>query len=159
MRMSADQQLVVCALGAEQYGLPIAQVREIVRYVEPRPVAADAAGVRGVISLRGRLLPVYDMAVRLGLVAGVSAPPPPSAKIVVIEAADELAGFVVDEVVEVRTVTAAQLEDVPVASATDDGRPASIARLGERLVLLLDPTTLLADSASLSVPSAPPIVA
>ncbi|HEX5146695.1 MAG TPA: chemotaxis protein CheW, partial [Conexibacter sp.] len=63
--MDAPDQLVVCALGAEQYGLPIGQVREIVRWVQPRPVAADEPGLRGVIGLRGRLLPVHDLGVRL----------------------------------------------------------------------------------------------
>jgi purine-binding chemotaxis protein CheW len=138
--MRAPGQLVVCALGAEQYGLPIAQVREIVRYVVPRPVAADDAGVRGVIGLRGRLLPVHDLGVRLGLAAATGVVPA-SAKIVVVEAGEELAGLLVDDVVEVATVAAEQVEEIP--AATHDGRPAAVAKLGERLVLLVDAGELL----------------
>jgi purine-binding chemotaxis protein CheW len=134
------RQLVVCSLGSEQYALPIAQVREIVRFAEPRPVAADADGLRGVIGLRGRLLPVYDLGVRLGL--GDPAEPGPQAKIVVVETADELAGIVVDDVVEVATVVDAQIEELSGSGA--GAVAATIAKLGDRLVLLLDPAALLA---------------
>jgi len=134
-------QIVVCALGDEEYGLPVGQVREIVRYTEPRPVASDVPWMRGVISLRGRLVPVHDLAARLGLVtspAGVrsrspegEAPVPPDAKLVIVETADEPVGVLVDDVVEVLTIDAAQLEPVPSGSG-------QIARVGDRLVLLLD---------------------
>ena len=66
--MSVPDQIVVCALGDEEYGLPVGQVREIVRYTTPRPVASDVPWMRGVVSLRGRLVPVHDLGVRLGLV-------------------------------------------------------------------------------------------
>lgn len=126
------RQLVVCALGAEQYGLPVEQVREIVRYAEPRPVASDVPWMRGVVSLRGRLVPVHDLAARLGLALDAAASaPPPSAKLVIVETASEPIGVLVDDVVEVLSVDEQQIEPVPSGS----GR---IARVGERLVLLLD---------------------
>jgi purine-binding chemotaxis protein CheW len=139
--MSASDQLVVCALGGEEYGLPVGQVREIVRYSEPRPVASDVPWMRGVVSLRGRLVPVHDLATRLGLTpaAGAGAPvaPPPTAKLVIVETASEPVGVLVDDVVEVLTVDEAQLEPVP----SGEGR---IARVGDRLVLLLDGDELAA---------------
>lgn len=129
------RQLVVCALGDEEYGLPVGQVREILRYSEPRPVASDVPWMRGVISLRGRLVPVHDLAARLGVTSPEGetgfTPPPPTAKLVIVETADEPVGVLVDDVVEVLTVSEAQLEPVPSGS----GR---IARVGDRLVLLLD---------------------
>ncbi|HKG03913.1 MAG TPA: chemotaxis protein CheW [Conexibacter sp.] len=125
-------QLVVCALGDEEYGLPVGQVREIVRYTEPRPVASDVPWMRGVISLRGRLVPVHDLAARLGLAtADATVSPPLDAKLVIVETADEPVGVLVDDVVEVLTIDASQLEDVPSGSG-------QIARVGDRLVLLLD---------------------
>lgn len=142
---TATRQLVVCALGDEEYGLPVGQVREIVRYSEPRPVASDVPWMRGVISLRGRLVPVHDLAVRLDLPgAAVTSPAggrsrspegetpvPPNAKLVIVETADEPVGVLVDDVVEVLTISDAQLEPVPSGSG-------QIARVGDRLVLLLD---------------------
>ncbi|MGN6188332.1 MAG: chemotaxis protein CheW [Conexibacter sp.] len=130
------RQLVVCALGGEQYGLPIEHVREIVRYSEPRPVASDLPWMRGVISLRGRLVPVHDLAVRLGLAAS-TATPPATAKLVILDTGEEPVGLLVDDVVEVLGVDEAQLEPVP----SGEGR---IARVGERLVLLLDGDELAA---------------
>jgi len=122
-----SRQLVVCALGAEEYGLPIEQVREIVRAVEPRPVASELPWMRGVIGLRGRLVPVHDLAVRLGVEARRGA----SAKLVIVETTADPLAVLVDDVVEVLRVEAAQIEPVPSGSG-------EIARVVERLVLLLD---------------------
>ncbi|HEU4703177.1 MAG TPA: chemotaxis protein CheW [Conexibacter sp.] len=132
--------MVVCALGAEEYGLPIEHVREIVRFSEPRHVASDVPWMLGVISLRGRLVPVHDLATRLGLVtspAGEARVLPSTAKLVIVETRDEAVGVLVDDVVEVLTVDEAQLEPVP----SGDGR---IVRVGDRLVLLLDGEELAA---------------
>jgi len=127
------RKLVVCALGAEEYGLPIEHVREIVRYTEPRHVASDVPWMLGVISLRGRLVPVHDLAVRLGVPSARGA----AAKLVIVDTGDEPVGVLVDDVVEVLRVDEAQLEPVP----SGEGR---IARVGERLVLLLDGDELAA---------------
>ncbi len=139
---SASQQLVVFALGAEEYALPIQQVQEIIRYSEPRAVASAEPWIRGVISLRGKIVPVFDLAVRLGLYAEAAA----EQKIVIVETGAGTAGVVVDEVEEVLTVDAAQLDEVPGAgSDAIDG----IAKLDERLVVLLSPDRLLAGLAEL----------
>lgn len=130
------RQLVVCALGSEQYGLPIEHVREIVRFSEPRPVASELPWMLGVISLRGRLVPVHDLAARLGLGSRPSARGS-SAKLVIVDTGDEPVGVLVDDVVEVLHVEESQLEPVP----SGEGR---IARVGDRLVLLLDGEELAA---------------
>lgn len=126
------RQLVVFSLGDEEYALPITQVQEIIRYAEPRAVSADAGWIRGVISLRGKIVPVCDLAARLGLAAERAR----SAKIVIVETAGGTAGVIVDEVEEVLTVEAEQLEAVPAAGADFID---AIAKIGDRLVVLLDP--------------------
>jgi purine-binding chemotaxis protein CheW len=127
-----SRQLVVFSLGEEEYALPITQVHEIIRYTEPRSVASSDPSVRGVISLRGKILPVYDLAIRLGVEhAEVS-----EAKIVIVETADDMAGVVVDDVEEVITIDGDQLDEAPTAGGRGiDG----IAKIGDRLVVLLDP--------------------
>jgi purine-binding chemotaxis protein CheW len=134
---SEARQLVVFTLGAEQYALPIEQVHEIIRYDEPRSVASPIAWVRGVISLRGRIVPVYDIAARLGIESKLS----DSTKIVIVEAGSETAGVIVDEVEEVLTVESEQFEEVPGA---DSELIDVIAKLGDRLVVLLKPSTIFA---------------
>jgi purine-binding chemotaxis protein CheW len=133
---SSTQQLVVFSLGSEEYALPIGSVHEIIRYTEPRSVVSDAAWIRGVIGLRGKIVPIYDLAARLGL-ALESEP----GKIVIVETGAEQVGVMVDDVEEVLTVSAEQLEDVP--SAHGDSIDA-IAKIGDRLVILLNPEGLFA---------------
>jgi purine-binding chemotaxis protein CheW len=137
--MSEDpnpRQLVVFTLGLEQYALPIHQVHEIIRYSEPRSVASRVPWVRGVISLRGRIVPVFDLAARLGIASELSE----QTKIVIVEAGAETAGVIVDGVEEVLTVTDDQIEEVPGADMT---LIEAIARIGERLIVLLKPSTIL----------------
>jgi purine-binding chemotaxis protein CheW len=127
---SHARQLVVFTLGTEQYALPIEQVHEIIRYDEPRSVASRVEWVRGVISLRGRIVPVYDLAARLHLSSELT----DQTKIVIVEAGSETAGVIVSDVEEVLTVEHEQFEEVPGA---DSELIDSIAKIGDRLVVLL----------------------
>jgi purine-binding chemotaxis protein CheW len=54
-------QLVVLALRDEEYGLPITQVQESIRFSEPRTFPIPHASIRGVINLRGRVIPACDL--------------------------------------------------------------------------------------------------
>ena len=126
------QQLVVFSLGDEEYALPITQVQEIIRYTEPRAVASEAAWIKGVISLRGKIVPVCELAARLGLHAEVT----PNAKIVIVETAGATAGVIVDEVQEVLTVDSSQLDSVPAAGTEFID---AIAKIDDRLVIMLNP--------------------
>jgi purine-binding chemotaxis protein CheW len=131
------RQLVVFTLGTEQYALPIQQVHEIIRYSPPRSVSSSVDWVRGVISLRGRIVPVYDIAARLGVASELTE----HTKIVIVEAESETAGVIVDDVEEVLTIEPQQLEEVP---SGDPTVIESIAKVGERLVVLLKPSTIFA---------------
>ncbi len=133
----SDVQAVVFTLGDDEYALPVEQVREVIAYRDPRRVAGNAPWVRGVINLRGSIVPVCDLAARLGRDGERS----PSAKIVIVEVPAGAAGLIVDSVREVLTVDAAQLDRV---TFTDDAAVTGIAKLGERLVVLLDAPSALA---------------
>jgi purine-binding chemotaxis protein CheW len=130
-----SQQLVVFSLGGEEYALPIGSVHEIIRYTEPRSVASDQPWIHGVIGLRGKIIPIYDLAARMGL----PAPKEELGKIVIVETGTGQAGVVVGDVEEVLTVTEDQLEGVP---TTGNAAIQSIAKIGDRLVVLLDPEGL-----------------
>jgi purine-binding chemotaxis protein CheW len=129
------QQLVVFSLGEEEYALPITQVQEIIRYTEPRAVASETAWIRGVISLRGKIVPVCDLGSRLGRTYELAS----EAKIVIVETDAGTAGVIVDEVEEVRTVEGEQLETVP-GAGTD--LIDTIAKVEDRLIVLLNPEGL-----------------
>jgi purine-binding chemotaxis protein CheW len=130
-----SQQLVVFSIGTEEYALPIGAVHEIIRFTEPRSVASEVPWIRGVIGLRGKIIPIYDLATRIGIdVADAE-----FGKIVIVETGTGQAGMVVGDVEEVLTVTADQLEAVPTA---DSATIESIAKIGDRLVILLNPESL-----------------
>ena len=125
------RQLLVFSLGEEEYALPVTSVQEIIHYTPPRAVASEAHWIQGVISLRGKIIPVADLGARLGLVSERNE----GGKIVVVESGTVTAGVVVDDVDEVLTIEEAQLDAVPAAgSDAIDG----IVKIDDRLIILLD---------------------
>jgi len=135
MPESTTHQLVVFSLGSEEYALPIGAVHEIIRFSEPRSVASDVPWIRGVIGLRGKIIPIFDLAARMCL-----APSEPG-KIVIVSSGTGQVGVMVDEVEEVLTVTSEQLEDVPTANSESID---AIAKIDDRLVVLLNTSGLFA---------------
>ena len=127
--MSAiTHQIVVVRLAEEEYAFGVADVHEIIGPAAPRPVSSPDPWVRGIISLRGRIVPVLDLAARLGL----DGEAPADHKIVIIEVAG---GVAVDDVIGVLTVAEDQIEGLPVAA---DGGLAAVVNLGDRVIALLD---------------------
>src|SRR6266849_5080537 len=131
-----DAQVVILRVQSGDYAVPIHRIQEIVRVPEITRVPHAQAGVEGVINLRGRVLPVVDLAARLAL--GITARDR-SARVVVVDGGSESIGLLVDGVSEVLRVSAADVEP-PSVTTIGDGLTAvlGVAKLGERLVLLLD---------------------
>ena len=141
MSDSSSKQIVVFSLGSEEYALPIGSVHEIIRYSEPRTVASSVPWIRGVIGLRGKIIPIFDLAARMQLDPRSSEP----GKIVIVETGTGQVGVMVDEVEEVLTVASDQLEPVPTAN-TDSIE--AIAKIDDRLVILLNSEGLFASTPS-----------
>jgi purine-binding chemotaxis protein CheW len=97
-------------LGGELYGLPVLAVREIIRLLPITPVASMPAHVRGVINLRGKVIPLVDLRTRFGLptvpdndrtciiVAQVAAPAGSRGYGVVVEGVEEVVAFKADDI-------------------------------------------------------------
>ena len=135
MPETTSHQLVVFSLGSEEYALPIGAVHEIIRFSEPRSVASEVPWIRGVIGLRGKIIPIFDLAARMGLEPAGAEP----GKIVIVSSGAGQVGVMVDEVEEVLTVSGDQLEDVPTANGESIE---AIAKIGDRLVVLLNTSGL-----------------
>jgi purine-binding chemotaxis protein CheW len=130
-------QLVILSLDGDEYALPIERVQEVIPYRAPRSVGQPQPWLLGVIELRGTIVPVCDLATRLGRQSTAAGADP---KIVVCQPRGGVAGLVVDRVHEVAAVDEAQLTRPPAVAAEF---VAWIAALGGRLVLVLDVDRLL----------------
>jgi len=62
-----SSKYLVFSIGEERYGIPIAKVREVIRHEKITPVHEASAFLKGVINLRGKIIPVLDMRAKLGL--------------------------------------------------------------------------------------------
>ena len=135
---SGSRQVVVFGLGEERYATDVTRVQEIIRWTEPRSVSSSLPAVRGVINLRGKIIPVCDLETCLG---ATSSAPDEDSKIVVVETAAGVCGLIVDEVHEVRTLDEAELDQVP-EHASQAGFVDGIAKAGDQLIVLLEPDRL-----------------
>ena len=133
-----DRQLVLFSLHGEQYGVPISAVREIIRYTPPSATAAARGLIKGMINLRGTVVPIVDLSPRLGRQLTIDK----GTRILVVEVANGVLGVIVDSVDGVRDIPAARIEPLPVAP-TDDALGDQIAAVGDRLILLIDPERAL----------------
>jgi purine-binding chemotaxis protein CheW len=139
-----ERQLVVFQLGAEFYGVEIARVHEIIRLQTVTRVPRAPSFVEGVINLRGKVIPVVDLRRRFGL---PTAEHTRASRIVVVELGDQVVGVVVDGVSEVLRVSGATVEPPsPVVAGVDSEYIHGIAKLDDRLVILLDLDRVLAQS-------------
>ena len=90
-----NEDLVVLELAGQQYALPVRQVREVLPRAALTALPGAPAGVLGVLSLRGVMLPVLDLRQRLGL---PSVPASLGQRIVVVEVPNATVGLLVDAV-------------------------------------------------------------
>ncbi len=137
---AGERQVVVFSLHGERYGLPITAVREIIRYVAPSATAAARGVIQGMISLRGRTLPIVDLSSRIGQQLEVGS----QTRILVLEVPGGAIGLIVDGVDGILPIPAAQIEPMPVASA-DNGFGEEVAAVGDRLIVLIDPERAFGD--------------
>jgi purine-binding chemotaxis protein CheW len=138
-----DEQVVVFLLDKEEFGVPVASVQEIVRVPEALihvPKAPEA--VEGVINLRGSVLPVIDLRLRLGLPRGERCD---RQRIVVFLIAGIRTGFIVDQVAEVLKLPKAAIEGAPVLSSEQGRLLSRMANLEKqkRMVQLIEPAYLV----------------
>src|SRR5512142_1313490 len=102
------------ALGQEEYGLPVLKVREIIKVMDITQVPQVPSHVRGVINLRGKVIPVIDLRRNFAFPAPVSTE---RTCIIVVEVAmsgtNVMMGIVVDSVSEVLNIAGADIDETP----------------------------------------------
>jgi purine-binding chemotaxis protein CheW len=144
------------ALAGEEYGVPVLKVREIVRMTDITTVPHMPAHVRGVINLRGRVIPVVDLRLKFGF------PQQDYTErtcIVIVDVALSMArvmmGIIVDRVADVLNITSRDIEDTPEFGErvpTDYMR--GIAKIKGRVKILIDLDRVLGGDGTVVLPRA-----
>jgi purine-binding chemotaxis protein CheW len=147
---SAANKYLTFVLGSEHYGLPILKVQEIIGILDITPVPRMPAHVRGVVNLRGKVIPVIDLRLRFGIDAQADTK---RTCIVVVQirpaaGADPVTlGMVVDVVSEVQDIPADQIEPAPAFGTTvDTAYILGVGKIAKRVVILLDIDRVLTSS-------------
>jgi purine-binding chemotaxis protein CheW len=134
------------ALGEEEYGLEILKVREINGYMDITPVPQTPAYVKGVINLRGQVIPVVDLRSKLGM---QQAEVTEETCIIVVEVhrngQKHDTGLVIDRVQEVLYIAGEQIQETPeFDSSIDTDFILGLAKVGKSVKILLDIDKVLA---------------
>jgi len=145
-------QLVSFHLGAEEYGLDILKVQEIIRVQELTRVPNMPAYIDGVINLRGKVIPVIGLRKRIGLESQAA---DKKTRIVVVDVRGNILGFIVDSVSEVLRIHSDTVEPPPQMSSSARDYISGIGKLDARLLLLLDLDRLMTDSETPGLPTPP----
>jgi purine-binding chemotaxis protein CheW len=133
------------SLGAEEYGLPVLKVREIIKVMDITPVPQVPAHVRGVINLRGKVIPVIDLRAKFGLPAQDYTE---RTCIIVVDVALKrervMLGVVVDAVSEVLNITAGEIDQTPqFGDQVTTDYMLGLAKVKNTVKILLDLDTVL----------------
>lgn len=134
-------------LSKEEYGIAILKVREIIGMVDVTPLPRTPDFVRGVINLRGKIIPVIDLRLKFGM------PPTDYTNetcIVVVDVGREgesavQVGCIVDTVSEVLAVDTEQFEQAPRCANAAGDYIAGLGKLKDRVLILLDIDKVIGD--------------
>jgi len=128
--------LVTFNLGKEEYGVDIGCVQEIIRAADITPVPGAPVHVRGVINLRGKIIPVVDLRKRFGLPVFDAGD---AQRIVVVELGEKRLGMLVDGVSQVIKVPSGVVEAIPEEATTvEESYIRGVGKLENRLIIILN---------------------
>ncbi|HHW30469.1 MAG TPA: purine-binding chemotaxis protein CheW [Clostridiaceae bacterium] len=135
-------QYLAFRLGIEEYGLPIANINSIVDNDSPiTRVPTAPEHVLGIINLRGDIVPIIDLAKKLGF---ASVDNNNKKKVIIANSADLFVGFLVDTVLDVINISGDSMEDsAPYTDSVTRDYFASVAKYDNRLIIILDIEKLL----------------
>ncbi|AOZ69455.1 chemotaxis protein CheW [Rhodobacter xanthinilyticus] len=143
---TSELELLSFRLAEEEYSVDIMSVREIRGWTRATPLPHAPAYVRGVINLRGTVLPVVDLSVRLGM-----APVEGDARnvIIVVQVGSQTAGLLVDAVSDILALPRNELQAPPeLAADTAHSFIEALTIVDGRMIRVLDLGAVLPDEAS-----------
>lgn len=128
------RQLISFSVGEQEFCVDVTTVREIRGWTPATPIPRSPDYLRGVINLRGAIMPVVDLRNRLGY---GRTEPEARHVIIVVECAGRLAGVLVDAVCDTMTVAEAEIQAAPQTGAADEAFVRGIIPQDDRLITYL----------------------
>ena len=136
VKVDREGKYLTFTLAKEEYGIGILKVKEIIGMMPITTVPRTPGFVKGVINLRGKVIPVIDLRGRFNLERREH---DKSTRIIVVELRGTVVGFVVDAVREVLRIPRTVTEPPPaIAAGSGEKYITGVARLDDRLLMLLD---------------------
>src|SRR4051794_20581054 len=108
--MQSANEYLTFRLGAEEYGIDILKVQEIRSWEKPTAIASAPAFIKGVIDLRGAIVPIFDLRLRFGFGEALY---DRSTVVIILNLAQRVIGVVVDAVSDVVALAAQQIRPAP----------------------------------------------
>ena len=139
---AAGGEFLTFRLGAEEYGIDILRVQEIRSYEAPTRIANAPAFIKGVVNLRGVIVPIVDLRVRLGC---AQAEYNHFTVVIVLNVKGRVVGAVVDSVSDVLELPAEAIRPAPpmASNGADNASLTGIGSVGERMLILMDIEALM----------------
>jgi purine-binding chemotaxis protein CheW len=138
------QEFLAFKLGSEEYGIDILRVQEIRSYEAPTRMANTPAFIKGVINLRGVIVPIIDLRLKFNL---EQAHYDSFTVVIVLNIGRQVVGVVVDGVSDVITLSPEQLHPAPeFHSSIDSDHVMAIGSVENRMLILLDIEKLMGSS-------------
>ncbi len=143
--INSIREFLTFKLGQEEYGMDILRVQEIRSYEQPTRMANTPAFIKGVVNLRGVIVPIVDMRIKFNL---DKVEYDAFTVVIVMNIASQIVGMVVDGVSDVISLTEDQLRPVPqLDSGIGSDHVLAIGSVQDRMLFLLDIEKLMTSSA------------
>lgn len=148
----SELQVVTFNIGKEEFAVPILKIQEINRLVEITKVPNAPDFVEGVINLRGKVIPVFDLRKRFGLPIIEHGK---LARIIVVNMDGRVVGLIVDSVSEVLRLPDSAIEPPPpIVGGIDSEYIRGLGKIEDRLLILLDLSKILTREERKELPEA-----
>jgi purine-binding chemotaxis protein CheW len=137
----ATSEFLTFTLGDEEYAIDILKVQEIRGYEPPTMIANAPPFIKGVINLRGIIVPIVDMRIKFNL---GEAEYTPFTVVIILNVANRVIGIVVDSVSDVLSLAPAQIRSAPDFSASFDTKYIlGLATIDQRMLIVTDIAQLM----------------
>jgi purine-binding chemotaxis protein CheW len=146
---TAGREFLTFRLGSEEYGIDILKVQEIRSYEPPTKIANAPSYLRGVVNLRGVIVPIVDLRIKFNCVNEMGEAEINSFTVVIVlNVKGRVVGAVVDSVSDVMQLADQSIQPAPEMSASviDTSYITGIANVNERLLILMDIEALMSSS-------------